>query len=154
MSDHHLALRPGAAGDAAIPFSRPTTPQISPPRIGFCGIGSMGRLMARNLARSQRPDAVPVLIYNRTTSKARELADELGEQKIKIASSLEQIVAECDVIFTSLPADSVVKSVYQRFAGALKVQCHPLEKRLAIVIELLRRNRAIRSEKYSWRRPR
>lgn len=37
-------------------------------------------------------------------------------------------MAECDVIFTSLPADSVVKSVYQRFAGALKESRHQKRK--------------------------
>lgn len=104
-----------------LPFSRPPTPQISPLRVGFCGIGAMGRPIARNLANHQRTDAHPLLIYNRTVAKAQSLADDLGTEKITVASRPEELVANCDVIITSLPNDAAVKSVYEVFAQALKV---------------------------------
>ena len=104
-----------------IPFSRPPTPHASPLRIGFCGIGAMGRLIARNLANHQGPGAPPLLIYNRTISKAQSLADELGKEKIVVALRPEQLVVDCDVIITSLPSDAAVSSVYEKFAHALKV---------------------------------
>jgi len=79
----------------------------------------MGKVMARNLAKSLHSG--PLLIYNRTASKAQALADEIGEHTVLVASSPEQMVTDCDVIFTSLPSDSAVKSVYEQFAAALKV---------------------------------
>jgi len=88
----------------------------------------MGKAMARNLANSQRGDTHPVLLYNRTTSKAQALVDELGGQKVAIASSLEQVATECDIIFTCLPSDAIVKDVYTRFAGALKNSQHEKRK--------------------------
>lgn len=82
----------------------------------------MGYLMARNLANHQRPDLLPVFVYNRTVSKSQELASELGPKKIIIAESPEQLVHECDVIITSLSNDTVIKEVYQQFATALRVK--------------------------------
>ncbi|KAF8588911.1 NAD-P-binding protein [Ramaria rubella] len=109
---------------AQLPFSRPPTPQASPLRIGFCGIGSMGRPMARNLANHQRSDAPPVLIYNRNSTKAQTLAEELGKEKIAVASRPEQLVADCDIIITSLPNDGAVRALYEQFAEALKNSHH------------------------------
>ncbi|KAF8522853.1 NAD-P-binding protein [Gautieria morchelliformis] len=103
-----------------IPFSRPPTPHASPARVGFCGIGAMGRHMARNLARRQGSDVPPLLIYNRTVAKAQSLAEELGKEKIAVALRPEQLVTDCDIIITSLPNDAAVKSVYEVLSQALK----------------------------------
>ena len=109
-----------------IPFSRPSSPgaQSTPHKLGFCGIGSMGYFMARNLAthRNSRPEgAPPLLIYNRTRSKAEKLLEELGPSKICIADGPEQIARECDIIITNMANDTAVKSIYARFKEALNV---------------------------------
>lgn len=109
---------------ANIPFSRPSTPTTRAPVLGFCGLGAMGYPMARNLATHQHSHpqgASPLVVYNRTHSKAEKLLEELGGNKIKIAESPAQLARECDIILTSLGSDAVVKSTYQEFAEALKV---------------------------------
>ena len=116
-------LKPPMDPRSQLPFSRPPTPHASPVRIGFCGIGAMGRPMARNLANHLGAGAPPLLIYNRTISKAQSLSDELGKTKIVVALRPEQLVTDCDIIITSLPSDTESKSVYEAFAHALKVLC-------------------------------
>lgn len=115
---------PGDAKSHDVPYSRPGTPGSGPPlQLGFVGLGAMGFLMARNLAahRGQTPGALPLLVWNRTVRKSEKLVKLLGEDKIRIAQSLEQIATESDVIFTNLASDEVVKSVFEQFNKALKV---------------------------------
>ncbi|KAJ7508473.1 NAD-P-binding protein [Mycena galericulata] len=115
----------GGAETPAVPYSRPTTPGSSsfPIQIGFVGIGAMGATMAKNLANHRATHvqgSPPILIWNRTPAKCDQLFSELGQHKIRIAKSVEHIATECDVIFTNLANDGVVKSVYQQFAETLK----------------------------------
>ncbi|KAG1757840.1 NAD(P)-binding protein [Suillus lakei] len=103
----------------AVPFSRPPTPGVHPLQIGFCGLGAMGYFMARNLANSFKSQLPPLLVYNRTVAKSQKLRAELGASAIKVADTLDQLVTECDVIFTNLANDAVVTSTYNEFAKAL-----------------------------------
>lgn len=112
------------------PFSRPATPHSHSLQIGFYGLGSMGYLMARNLAThkiSHPVSSPPLLVYNRTVAKCEKLAKELGgEGKIRIAQSAAELAVECDVIITNLANDDVVKAVYEEFSDALTVRiCMP-----------------------------
>ncbi|KAJ6504190.1 NAD-P-binding protein [Mycena vitilis] len=115
----------GATTPPAVPYSRPTTPGTGafPLQIGFVGLGAMGGVMAKNLA-NHRANHVhaspPILVWNRTPDKAESLATELGPHKIRVAQSLEQVVTECDIIFTVLANDDVVKSIYEQFVETLK----------------------------------
>ncbi|KAJ7597428.1 NAD-P-binding protein [Mycena floridula] len=109
----------GNAVNPHLPFSRPTTPGV-PAQLGFVGIGAMGYLMARNLAkhRAHHGSSHSILIWNRSISKAEKLAKEVGEG-IRVAHSLEQVARECDIIFTNLANDEVVRTVYETFAKTL-----------------------------------
>ena len=113
-----------AAAHGAVPFSRPATPGHVAHHLGFYGLGAMGYFMARNLAktRSSQASPSPLMVYNRSAGKSEQLQKELGADKIQIAQSPEQLVQECDIVFTSLASDAVVKSVYEQFAAALKVR--------------------------------
>ncbi|KAI8990652.1 NAD-P-binding protein [Trametes punicea] len=105
------------------PFSRPTTPGHHALRIGFCGLGAMGYPMARNLAKWRNehvPGSLPVSVWNRTKGKSEDLLKELGDEMITVADTLEQVASECDIIFTNLASDDVVKGVYQTFSKALQ----------------------------------
>lgn len=107
-----------------LPYSRPATPIAHPLQIGFVGLGAMGYLMARNLAmhRASHPaGSPPLLVWNRTVSKAEKLVKELGEDKIRLAQNLGQVASDCDVIITNLATDAVVKSIYEQFTAALTV---------------------------------
>ncbi|KAG2057079.1 NAD(P)-binding protein [Suillus hirtellus] len=113
-----ILLQTPALHAGTIPFSRPPTPGVHPLQIGFCGLGAMGYLMARNLANSFKSQP-PLIVYNRTVEKSQKLLAELGASTIKVADTLNQLATECDVIFTCLANDAVVISVYNEFAKAL-----------------------------------
>lgn len=83
----------------------------------------MGYPMARNMAtRLQSPIIQhPIHVWNRSRAKADNLAKEVGAGHIKVVENPEDLATECDVIITNLANDEVVKSIYERFAAALKV---------------------------------
>ena len=148
----HQTLKAPISALSQIPFSRPPTPHASLPRIGFCGIGAMGRLMARNLANHQGQGAPPLLIYNRTVSKSQSLTDEMGSQKVAVALRPEQLVTDCDIIITSLSSDGAVKSVYESFAQALKVLFHiPRNWASKQYFYIYIRIRILRDTRSSWK---
>jgi ornithine cyclodeaminase/alanine dehydrogenase-like protein (mu-crystallin family) len=108
------------------PFSRPTTPsgRHEAQQIGFLGLGAMGHFMARNLAtnnQSHPTGSPPLIVYNRTVSKAEALVKEVGEHRARIAQSPGELATECDVIITNLASDEVVRDIYKQFAAALQV---------------------------------
>lgn len=130
MSDNlHIPNIPPAVAQLAhgnhLPFSRPPTPHTHPTQIGFYGLGAMGYLMARNLAKARAghlAGSPPLLVYNRTTSKSEKLSKELGgESKVRVAQSVADLVNECDIIITNLANDAAVKSVYDEFNKTLSV---------------------------------
>jgi 3-hydroxyisobutyrate dehydrogenase-like beta-hydroxyacid dehydrogenase len=100
-----------------IPFSRPSTPS-SDKIIGWIGLGSMGYLMARNLAKHLEGH---IIVYNRTRAKSEKLQEELGPNKIKIVDAISELVVASDVVFTNLANDEVVSSVYNRISHVLAV---------------------------------
>nr|CCC90875.1 unnamed protein product [Trypanosoma congolense IL3000] len=63
-------------------------------RVGYIGLGLMGKSMAANILRA----GFPLVVFNRTRSKAKELADR-GAQE---ASSPAELAAAVDVVFTNL----------------------------------------------------
>jgi 2-hydroxy-3-oxopropionate reductase len=73
-------------------------------RIGFIGLGVMGRPMAENLIRS----GFPLVAYNRSSGPVGELAA-IGA---KAAATAAQVAAESDVIITMLPDTPDVEHVY------------------------------------------
>ena len=75
--------------------------------------------MARNLAQ-KLPS--PLLVSNRSRSKAEQLVQELGPTKIMIIDDPSDLAREADIIFTNLANDAVVKTAYEGFAAALKVR--------------------------------
>ncbi|PPQ64087.1 hypothetical protein CVT24_008900 [Panaeolus cyanescens] len=104
-----------------VPFSRPISPTTFALQIGFIGLGNMGYCMARNLARYSNPTLDhPMLVWNRTESKAVNLVKEVGSKKLRIAKCTEQIAQECDVVTVSLADDAAVRSVYQGLTDELK----------------------------------
>ncbi|CAE7140915.1 unnamed protein product [Rhizoctonia solani] len=100
---------PRTAAREELPYSRPPTPQPHPNVIGFIGLGNMGYLMARNLARhSEHP---PLL--------------EVGESKVKIIDTPGELASLADITFTSLGSDEVVRSIYYDIAQTLEATNRP-----------------------------
>jgi 2-hydroxy-3-oxopropionate reductase len=73
-------------------------------RIGFIGLGVMGRPMSENLLRHE----FPLVAYNRSPGPVGELA----AMGAKAAASAAQVAAESDVIITMLPDTPDVEHVY------------------------------------------
>lgn len=72
-----------------------------PKRVGFMGLGQMGKWMARNLLRAEGG----LTIHNRTAGKARPLL----EEGAKLAGSPAELAASTDIVFLSLLNTDVVE---------------------------------------------
>jgi 3-hydroxyisobutyrate dehydrogenase-like beta-hydroxyacid dehydrogenase len=79
-------------------------------RVGFVGLGSMGSLMAANIARA----GFPLWIFNRTQSKAADLAKETGA---RVADSPVQVAENCDVLLTMVSDANALREIYFGPAG-------------------------------------
>src|SRR6202012_2191684 len=81
-------------------------------RIGYLGLGSMGAPMARNLAGAGHE----LLVYDLDASRAAEL---VGNGARKTGSG-EQLAAEVDVLFTSLPGPAQSAAAMPGLIDALR----------------------------------
>ncbi|MDX1442650.1 MAG: NAD(P)-dependent oxidoreductase [Gammaproteobacteria bacterium] len=81
-------------------------------KTGFIGLGAMGAPMARNLHKAGFLTGV----WNRTASRASELADELG---VTAADSITELATACDCIVLCVSADQDVLDVVERIAPAM-----------------------------------
>jgi 2-hydroxy-3-oxopropionate reductase len=84
-----------------------------PEKVGFVGLGIMGKPMARNLMRA----GYELVLYNRTRSKAKELAREGGAE---VATDLEEVVQRSGVVFTMLPSPREVREIVAGEGGLLE----------------------------------
>src|SRR5258708_6645846 len=80
-------------------------------KLGFVGIGYMGRPIARRLLES----GFQVTAYDRERSKAQELV----RYGASVAQSVSELAAGCDVILSCLPGDEAVLDLYRGPNGAL-----------------------------------
>jgi 2-hydroxy-3-oxopropionate reductase len=72
-------------------------------KIGYIGLGLMGKSMARNILRA----GYPLAVFNRSQTAM----DELAKEGAQLASSPHEIAAQVDVVFTNLPDSSDVEQV-------------------------------------------
>lgn len=72
-------------------------------RVGFVGLGIMGKAMASNILKA----GFPLTVYNRTQSKA----DEVGAEGANVAASPESVARESDVIITMVSDSPDVEEV-------------------------------------------
>jgi 2-hydroxy-3-oxopropionate reductase len=77
------------------------------------GLGIMGLPMARNLARA----GLDLTVFNRTSGKAEELAEETAAA---IAYHLTELASRCDVVITMLPGPPEVEAVIAGEGGLLE----------------------------------
>jgi 3-hydroxyisobutyrate dehydrogenase len=74
-------------------------------RLGFVGLGYMGRPIARRLLES----GFKLTAYDREHSKAEELMQYGGT----VAQSVAELSSSCDVVLSCLPSDEAVLDTYQ-----------------------------------------
>jgi 3-hydroxyisobutyrate dehydrogenase len=82
-------------------------------KAGFIGLGAMGQHMARNLHRA----GLLAGAWNRTVSKATELAAETG---CRAFGSPAELAAACEVIVTCVSADADLLSIVDAVRPTLK----------------------------------
>lgn len=134
---------------------------IKTPRLAYLGLGNMGRVMqilkmpqtkknwsltafqamCGNLVAKGNLTS-PLILYNRTRSRAEQLAHALGN--CTVASSAPKAVAGADIIFTCLTDDSAVLELFRQIlehdvAGKLFVNCSTTQPAtsddLAVMVE-------------------
>jgi 3-hydroxyisobutyrate dehydrogenase-like beta-hydroxyacid dehydrogenase len=88
---------------------KPITPQRN--KLGFVGIGYMGRPIAQRLLES----GFTLTAYDRDRSKAEQLIRYGGT----VAASVAELCARSDVVLSCLPSDEAVLSTYSGVDGAL-----------------------------------
>jgi 2-hydroxy-3-oxopropionate reductase len=81
-------------------------------RIGFIGLGIMGRPMAQNLLQS----GYELTVHNRSPEKAQEL----GEAGASVASSPREVAHKSDILITMLPDSPQVREVVAGEDGVLE----------------------------------
>jgi 2-hydroxy-3-oxopropionate reductase len=81
-------------------------------KVGFIGLGIMGKPMARNLMDAD----YEVTVYNRSPEKA----EELGEGGAAVARSPREVAEKSDVIVTMLPDSPQVREVVAGEDGVLE----------------------------------
>ncbi|KAL2856632.1 hypothetical protein BJY01DRAFT_203173 [Aspergillus pseudoustus] len=82
-------------------------------RIGWYGLGSMGLPMATNLQRHLFKNAQPSLTYYNPTMTSGQPLKKLGAIP---ATSLRELLVECDMIFTMFANDSVLMETVESIA--------------------------------------
>ncbi len=81
-------------------------------KVGFIGLGLMGKPMARNLMRA----GYQLVVNNRTPAKAEELASEGAT----VAPNGRAVAEQCDIIITMLPDSPDVEQVVAGKDGVLE----------------------------------
>jgi len=81
-------------------------------RIGYIGLGLMGKPICRNLLKS----GYPLIVFNRSKAVMEELASEGA----KTASSPAEVARQVDIIFTNLPDSPDVEKVVLGEGGILE----------------------------------
>src|SRR5918997_4022258 len=82
-------------------------------KVGFIGLGIMGRPMAKNLMDA----GYELVVHNRSPEKSEELAE---EGNATAAGSPREVAEACDIVITMLPDSSDVESVVAGDGGALE----------------------------------
>lgn len=80
-------------------------------RIGFIGLGRMGRPMASNLCRK----GFHLTVYDINEAAIHELA----KLQARGASSVADVAAECDMVITMLPNSAAVEDVIASSNGVV-----------------------------------
>src|SRR5918997_3183817 len=81
-------------------------------RVGFIGLGIMGRPMAKNLMDA----GYDLTVHNRSPQKAQEL----GEQGATVAESPREVAHDSDIIVTMLPGPPEVREIVAGEGGLLE----------------------------------
>lgn len=81
------------------------------PKVGYIGLGLMGKPMARNVLKA----GFPLVVYNRTRSKAEDVVGEGAT----LAASIADLAGQVDVVCSCVTGPRDVEAVYLADGGVL-----------------------------------
>jgi 2-hydroxy-3-oxopropionate reductase len=81
-------------------------------KVGYIGLGLMGKSIARNILKAE----FPLVVHNRS----RGVVDELVSEGATAASSPKEVASQVDIIFTNLPDTPDVEKVVLGENGILE----------------------------------
>ncbi|KAL7532728.1 hypothetical protein ACHAXR_004806 [Thalassiosira sp. AJA248-18] len=89
--------------------------------IGFIGLGIMGegmacRLISQGVAGS---DDVPLVVWNRTTSKCDDLKERYPDKNIEVKGTAREVVESCGITFSMLSTPEASRAVFEGDNGTL-----------------------------------
>ena len=87
-------------------------PKKSDVTIGWVGLGNMGKRMSGRLLEA----GYPLIVYNRTREKTKELADKGS----KVAGSPAEVAAQADIIFTMVSDSKALEDVTLEKGGVIE----------------------------------
>ena len=93
-------------------------------KIGWIGLGNMGKPMAKNLIKA----GFPVTVFNRSGDKTKDF-----KEGATVAETIGELVRDNDIIFTMLTNDDAVNLVYMEVAaeqldGKLFIDCSTISQ--------------------------
>jgi 3-hydroxyisobutyrate dehydrogenase-like beta-hydroxyacid dehydrogenase len=91
-------------------------------RIGWIGLGEMGYNMANNLQRYLASLHLTMTVWNRSPAKSAKM----HSHGAHVAKSLEDLVAQSNIIFTSLASDAAVEEIYSTLLELASQVDHPI----------------------------
>ncbi|KAI3394196.1 hypothetical protein diail_3151 [Diaporthe ilicicola] len=105
------------------------------PVVMWIGVGNIGRGACKSLVSHGSLNS-PLVLYNRTAQKCRDLASALLPGSTEIASSLKEGISKADVVFSCLSNDAAVESTYQAIVSETMAEdTHGLRGKLFIGME-------------------
>ena len=90
-------------------------------KIGFIGLGIMGKGMANRLA-TQLPSS-QLVVWNRTGKVASEFASQYGSGKVTVARTPAEVVKSCGVTYSMLSTVEASRAVVRPCGCILPLQC-------------------------------
>ena len=89
--------------------------------IGFIGLGIMGEGMAARLISEgvAGTPSVPLVVWNRTSSKCDDLKAKFPDATVEIAASAREVVEACGIVFSMLSTPEASKAVFEGEGGTL-----------------------------------
>ena len=102
-------------------------------KIGFIGLGNMGKGMSINLSK----ESLQIIGYDIN----KKTYDNLKNQKILIADNLNQLMNESEIIITMLPDGSAVKKVWSEIIGFSKqgqylIDCSTIDVKTSRLVQM------------------
>ncbi|GAB1191211.1 hypothetical protein APSETT444_000383 [Aspergillus pseudonomiae] len=79
-------------------------------RVAWLGLGNIGRGMSRNIAL-KGPQTTPIILYNRTTSRATAFAESIGSNKATVATTIPEAVQQATITFICVGDDQALDQI-------------------------------------------